>query len=74
MGGMNYELTDKLCDDITVNNAIMENMEDIGKLQNTIEMHQKLISTLSNRVDILTILVNEGFMNNRKVINIESRV
>lgn len=66
--GMNYELTDKLYDDITINNAIMENMEEILKLQNTVEMQQRLISTLNTRVDVLMRLVTYGS------VNIESRV
>lgn len=65
---MNYELTEQLCDDITVNNAIMTNMEEISNLRNTTEMQQRLIETLNTRVDVLIRLVTYGS------VNVESRV
>lgn len=63
--GMDYELTDNLCDDIVINNAIMTNMEEISNLRNTIEMHQRLIATLTNRVDILNVLISQGFVTHK---------
>jgi hypothetical protein len=60
---MKYEITSKLSDDIIMNNAIMENMEEILKLQNTVEMQQRLIATLNERVDVLMRLITYGSVN-----------
>ncbi len=65
---MRYELTEKISDDITINNAIMANMEDIISLQNTIKLQQKLIENLSARVDVLNLILSE------KTVTIESRL
>ena len=58
---MKYEITSQLSDDIIMNNAIMENMEDISNLQNTIKLQQKLIESLNIRVD--TFMLQQGLIN-----------
>ncbi len=65
---MRYELTEKISDDISMNHAIIANMEDIQRLQNTIKLQQKLIENLSARVDVLNLILSE------KTVTIESRL
>jgi len=57
---MKYEITEQLSDDIVMNNAIMENMEGIANLQNTIGMQQRLIGSLNKRVD--TFMLQQGLV------------
>lgn len=65
---MGYEITEKISDDLIINNAITENMQDIANLRNTLEMQQRLIENLSNRVDYFNLVLSE------KTITIESRL
>ncbi len=67
---MRYEITENLSDDIIMNNAIMENMEEISKLRNTTEMQQKIIENLNIRLDALYILIIKG----NKTVTLESRL
>lgn len=49
--GMTYEITEKLSDDIVVNNAVTENMKEISYLRNMLEVQQKQIDNLNTRLN-----------------------
>ena len=51
MPGMRYEITEKLPDDIVINNAVTENMKEISYLRSMLEIQQKQIDNLNTRLD-----------------------